>query len=48
MVVLLVMLGFVLYVHYKRVRQLRYKLYNFKKAPKDYIDDDSFINVREL
>jgi hypothetical protein len=45
--VLVVMLGFVLYVHHKSKQQLKKKLYNFKKAPKNYVDDDSFINLRE-
>ena len=45
--VLAVMLGLVLYMHHKRKQQLRKKLYNFKRAPRNYVDDDSFINMRE-
>lgn len=45
MVVVLVCFGAVLYQHRKNDSQLRKKLYNFKKAPKNYVDDDSFINV---
>ena len=41
------MLAVVMYVHYKARRQLKHKLYNFKRAPKTYVDDDSFINLRE-
>lgn len=47
MAVLAVMLGVVLYAHHKSRRQLRKKLYNFKRAPKNYIEDDSFINFRD-
>ena len=44
--VLAVMLGMVLYVHHRRKVQLKKKLYNFKRAPKNYVDDDSFINLQ--
>ena len=44
--VLAVMLGMVLYVHHRRREQLKKKLYNFKRAPKNYVDDDSFINLQ--
>ena len=47
MVVLAVMLGVVLYIHHKSRQQLRKKLYNFKKAPRNYVDEDSFINMRD-
>ena len=45
--VLAVMLGLVLYMHHKRNKQLHKKLFNFKRAPRNYVDDDSFINLRE-
>lgn len=38
----------VMYTHYKNNKLLHGKLYNFKLAPKKYIDDDSFINFRDL
>lgn len=44
--VLAVMLGMVLYVHHRKRGQLKKKLYNFKRAPKNYVDDDSFINLQ--
>ena len=47
MVVLAVLLAIVLYLHHKNELTLRKKLYNFKKAPKNYVEDDSFINLRE-
>lgn len=47
MAVLAVMLGGVLYIHRNAKINLKKKLYNFKKAPKTYVDDDSFINLRE-
>ena len=46
MAVLAVMLGGVLYIHRNAQIHLKKKLYNFKKAPKNYVDDDSFINLR--
>jgi nitric oxide reductase large subunit len=46
-VVLAVLLALVLYLHHKNQKQLHKKLYNFKKAPKNYIDEDSFINNHE-
>jgi hypothetical protein len=48
MVVIVFFFGLVLYKHYKSDLLLRRKLYNFKKAPKNYVDDDSFINVHEV
>jgi len=47
MAVLAVMIGGVLYIHRNTKIHLKKKLYNFKKAPKNYVDDDSFINLRE-
>jgi hypothetical protein len=46
MAVLGVLLAIVLYLHHKNELTLRKKLYNFKKAPKTYVEDDSFINLR--
>lgn len=34
--------------HNKHNKQLRTKLYNFKKAPKNYVDEDSFININDI
>ena len=47
MVVLGVLLAIVLYLHHKNQLNLRKKLYNFKKAPKNYVEDDSFINLHD-
>lgn len=44
MIVLLVLFVGVMYVSFKNEKNLRKKLYNFNKAPKNYVDDDSFIN----
>lgn len=46
--VLIVMFAGVMYTHYKSNKLLHGKLYNFKKAPKKYVDDDSFINLKDL
>jgi hypothetical protein len=48
MVVIMVFFGCVMYKHRKSDLQLHKKLYNFKKAPKNYVDDDSFINVNDI
>lgn len=48
MMVVLVFFGAVMYKHRKNDLLLRKKLYNFKKAPKNYVDDDSFINVHDV
>jgi hypothetical protein len=45
MIVIVVFFGAVMYQHRKMDQLLKKKLYNFKKAPKNYVDDDSFINV---
>lgn len=45
MVVLIVFFITVMYKHHKNDQLLKKKLYNFKKAPKNYVDEDSFINV---
>jgi hypothetical protein len=45
MVILAVIFIGVMYIHHKNNRLLQKKLYNFKKAPKTYVDDDSFINT---
>ncbi len=45
--VLVVMFLGVMYIHHKSRSLLHRKLYNFKRAPKNYVDDDSFINLRE-
>jgi hypothetical protein len=37
MAVLFILTLGVLYIHYKNNKMLRKKLYNFKKAPKNYI-----------
>jgi len=44
MIILVVLFVAVMYQHYKNDKLLQKKLYNFKKAPKNYVDDDSFIN----
>lgn len=44
MVILLVLFGGVMYKHYIIQKNLNKKLYNFKKAPKTYVDDDSFVD----
>ena len=38
MTVLAVLLGGVLYKHHKNEKLLQKKLYNFKKAPKNYVE----------
>ena len=48
MIVLLVFFAAVMYKHRKNDQLLRKKLYNFKKAPKNYVDEDSFINVHDV
>jgi hypothetical protein len=48
MIVIVVFFGAVMYQHRKNDLLLKKKLYNFKKAPKNYVDDDSFINVHEI
>lgn len=48
--ILIVTFGLLLYVIYrgwKAGKREHKKLYNFKKAPKAYINDDSFIMDRE-
>lgn len=42
--VLVVMWAGVMYIHHKTQQSLHRKLYNFKKAPKNYVEEDSFIN----
>lgn len=48
MIVLIVFFAGVMYKHRKNDLLLRKKLYNFKKAPKNYVDEDSFINVHDV
>ena len=36
----------VMFSHYKTNRLVQQRLYNFKRAPKTYIDEDSFVNIR--
>ena len=48
LVVLLLCLFFgVLYSHYRTNRLVQKRLYNFKRAPRTYVDEDSFVNLRE-
>jgi len=48
MIILVVLFTAVMYQHYKNDKLLKKKLYNFKKAPKNYVDDDSFINNHDV
>ena len=48
MIILVVLFIAVMYQHYKNDKLLKKKLYNFKKAPKNYVDDDSFINNHDV
>lgn len=42
-IILLCVFGVVMYLQLKAERFVKQRLYNFKKAPKNYIDEDSFI-----
>jgi hypothetical protein len=47
MVVLALMFIGVMWIHHKAQQLLKKRLYNFNRAPKTYVDDDSFINFRD-
>lgn len=44
---LIIMFSAVMYSHIKTDRLVKQRLYNFKRAPKNFIDEDSFVNLRE-
>lgn len=47
MVVLVILFSGVMWIHHKAQQLLHKRLYNFNRAPKNYVDDDTFIELRD-